>query len=94
MSGHVGLHGNPPSRGPARRKENRRFVREYGQDLGLSPLRPSTTMVGPVQNVQFEYKEEFPISHLDASERVVHSRNTCSIFGFFLGNGRILAYSH
>ena len=35
-SGHTGLHGNTPSSGPARRKENRRFVREYGQDS--SPL--------------------------------------------------------
>jgi len=38
MLANVGLHGNPTSRGPARRKENGRLVRKYGKDLGLSPL--------------------------------------------------------
>ena len=28
--GHIGLYGNPPSGGPARRKENGRVVREHG----------------------------------------------------------------
>ena len=37
-AGNIGLHGNPTSRGPACRKENRRLVCEYGKDLGLSRL--------------------------------------------------------
>ena len=37
--------------------------------IGLFALRSSIKMVGPVQNGQFEYQEEFRLSHLGLAER-------------------------
>ena len=63
-SGHTSLHVNTPSSGPAHRTETDDLFTNMGQDLGLSPLRPSITMVGPIQNARLEYKEKlfYPVS--------------------------------
>ena len=85
-AGNVGLDGNPTSPGPAGRKENRRLVCGYGQDLEFNPQLPwYVLLIMVILNIQRVFYLASRCKELrDALSGIPGTRG---IIDFYLRNG-------